>query len=53
MSTGPNSSSKAVKINHERVYLSGLSGGGKMANMVATDNAHLFKGAIYSCGVDF
>ena len=41
------------KIDAARVYLSGLSGGGKMASMVATDNAHLFKGAIYNCGVDF
>ncbi len=44
---------KQYKIDRERVYLSGLSGGGKMASMVATDNAHLFKGAIYNCGVDF
>ena len=44
---------KQYKIDPERVYLSGLSGGGKMASMVATDNAHLFKGAIYNCGVDF
>jgi len=35
------------------VYLSGLSSGGKMARMVAIDDAHLFKGAIYNCGVDF
>lgn len=40
-------------IDPERIYLSGLSGGGKMASMVATDHAHLFKGAIYNCGVDF
>ena len=44
---------KQYKIDRERVYLSGLSGGGKMASMVATDNAHLFKGAVYNCGVDF
>jgi hypothetical protein len=44
---------KQYKIDAARVYLSGLSGGGKMASMVATDNAHLFKGAIYNCGVDF
>jgi len=40
-------------IDHDRIYVSGLSGGGKMASMVATDNAHLFKGAIYNCGVNF
>ena len=44
---------KYYKIDAKRVYLSGLSGGGKMASIVATDNAHLFKGAIYNCGVDF
>lgn len=44
---------KQYEFDRERVYLSGLSGGGKMASMVATDNAHLFKGAIYNCGVDF
>jgi poly(3-hydroxybutyrate) depolymerase len=44
---------KQYKVDTARVYLSGLSGGGKMASMVATDNAHLFKGAIYNCGVDF
>lgn len=41
------------EIDSERVYLSGLSGGGRMASRVATDHAHLFKGAIYNCGVDF
>ena len=40
-------------MNPERVYVSGLSGGGKMASMVAIDHAHLFKGAIYNCGVEF
>ena len=44
---------KQYQVDRERIYLSGLSGGGKMASMVATDHAHLFKGAIYNCGVDF
>lgn len=44
---------KNYRLNRERIYVTGLSGGGKMASMVATDHAHLFKGAIYNCGVDF
>jgi hypothetical protein len=39
-------------IDTERVYVTGLSGGGKTASMVATDQAQLFKGAIYNCGVE-
>jgi hypothetical protein len=40
-------------IDPDRVYVTGLSGGGKMASMVATDHANVFKGAIYNCGVEF
>lgn len=40
-------------IDRERIYVTGLSGGGKMASMVATEHANLFKGAIYNCGVAF
>jgi len=40
-------------VDADRFYISGLSGGGKMASMVATEYAHLFKGAIYNCGVEF
>ena len=40
-------------IDPSRVYVTGMSGGGKMASMVAIDHAHLFKGAIYNCGVEF
>jgi len=49
----PTLAGKHYQIDRERIYLSGLSGGGKMASMVATDHAHLFKGAVYNCGVDF
>lgn len=42
---------RSYRIDNERIYVSGLSGGGKMASMVATDYAHLFKGAIFNCGV--
>jgi len=49
----PTLAGKHYTIDPERIYLSGLSGGGKVASMVATDHAKLFKGAIYNCGVDF
>lgn len=48
----PTLASKHYAIDAERVYLSGLSGGGRMAGMVAADNSRLFKGAIYNCGID-
>jgi poly(3-hydroxybutyrate) depolymerase len=44
--------SKHYQIDAERIYISGLSGGGKTASMVATDQAQLFRGAIYNCGVE-
>jgi predicted peptidase len=40
-------------IDRERVYITGLSGGGKMASMVASEHANVFKGAIFNCGVEF
>lgn len=43
---------KQYVIDPDRIYISGLSGGGKIASMVATDQAALFRGAIYNCGVE-
>lgn len=40
------------EIDETRIYISGLSGGGKTASMVATDYPQLFRGAIYNCGVE-
>jgi hypothetical protein len=40
-------------IDPERVYVSGFSGGGRVASVVAPQAARLFKGAIYNCGVNF
>ena len=48
----PTLAGKHYAIDGDRVYLSGLSGGGKMAGMVAADYPQLFKGAIYNCGVE-
>jgi predicted peptidase len=43
---------KSYRIDAERVYLSGFSGGGRVSSMIAPDYAHIFKGAIYNCGVN-
>ena len=40
------------RINSERVYLAGFSGGGKVTSKVAIHFANLFKGAIYICGAE-
>lgn len=40
-------------IDGNRVYLSGISGGGRTASMVAVAYADLFSGAIPFCGVNF
>ena len=49
----PTWAGRLYTIDQERIYLSGFSGGGKVASMVAVDYAQLFKGAIYNCGVAF
>ncbi len=41
------------KIDPERIYVSGFSGGSRIAGMVAADYPQLFKGAIFNCGIDF
>lgn len=48
----PTLAAKYYKLDGERIYLSGLSGGGKMAGMVAADYPRLFKGAIFNCGIN-
>jgi predicted esterase len=49
----PSAIRQQYAIDPERIYLTGLSGGGKTASMVAVDQAQLFRGAIYNCGVEF
>lgn len=41
------------RIDAGRIYLSGFSGGGKVAGMVAANFANLFRGAIFICGAEF
>lgn len=40
-------------LDNNRVYVTGLSGGGRIASMIATQYPQFFKGAIYNCGVNF
>ena len=40
------------EIDRQRIYVSGFSGGGKTASMVAVDQAQLFRGAIYFGGAE-
>jgi len=44
---------KKYPISLKRVYVSGLSGGGRMASIAASQFPELFKGAIYNSGVNF
>lgn len=36
-----------------RIYVSGFSGGGKVASLLATQYPEVFNGALYICGVNF
>lgn len=40
-------------IDTNRIYVSGFSGGGRIASIVATNLPHIFKGALYNCGANF
>jgi dienelactone hydrolase len=40
-------------VDAARVYVTGLSGGGKMASMMAVEYPQVFRGSIFNCGVEF
>ena len=42
---------KRYRVDTKRVYVSGFSGGGKIASVTASEYPQLFKGGIYICGV--
>ncbi len=44
---------KNYKINSKRIYLSGFSGGGRVASMLGVHYPMLFRGGIYNCGANF
>lgn len=48
----PYLASETYKIDSDRVYISGFSGGGKAAGIASIHLAHLFKGAIFICGAE-
>jgi len=41
------------KVDVERVYLTGFSGGGKAASVTSAQYPQIFKGAIFNCGARF
>lgn len=43
---------KYYAIDKQRVFISGFSGGGKTASMIATDYPRMFRGGIYICGAE-
>jgi len=49
----PTLAGKYYNIDHERIYLSGFSGGGRVASMLAASYPQVFKGGIYNCGANF
>ena len=49
---GPTLIAKNYRIDASRIYVAGLSGGGRVASIVAPSYPTLFKGAIYICGVN-
>ncbi len=49
----PDIISRDYNIDPGRIYLSGFSGGGKVASMVAIDFANVFRGALYIGGTEF
>ena len=44
---------KDYEVDTERIYLTGCSGGGKVASMVAAIYPDIFKGAIFNCGAEY
>ena len=46
-----NVASRDYRINKDRVFVSGFSGGSKVAGMVAAEYPHIFKGAIFMGGI--
>ena len=51
--TGLKALGQQIPLAADRVYVSGFSGGGRVASYVASQFPELFTGAIYICGADF
>jgi hypothetical protein len=41
---------EAYNIDEDRVFLSGMSGGGRVSSLLITSRPDIYKGAIYNCG---
>lgn len=48
----PYLAAETYKIDPDRVYVSGFSGGGRAAGILSVNLADLFKGAIFICGAE-
>ncbi len=44
---------KVAQVNADRIYVAGMSGGGRVASQTITHSPRLFAGAIYIVGADF
>ncbi len=44
---------QAFQTDSSRIYIAGMSGGGRIASQTATRFPHMFTGALYIAGVDF
>lgn len=44
---------QSFQVDHSRIYIAGMSGGGRVASIAATTFPRMFTGAIYIVGVDF
>ncbi len=44
---------KTYQIDNQRVYLTGFSGGGRVASMMAAEYPEIFKGGIFNCGAEY
>jgi len=44
---------RRIEINEDRIFVSGFSGGGRLASFLSNQYPTVFSGAIFICGVDF
>ena len=51
--TAPAVINNSYQIDNQRVYLTGFSGGGRVASMMAAEYPEIFKGGIFNCGADY
>lgn len=51
--TAPAVIDKDYEVDARRIYLTGFSGGGRVASMVAAKYPDIFRGAIFNCGAEY